>query len=111
MVEFQLLQRDQRAIAFLDKFETPPVELARLVQSIAIRCRLPQERPRDERDREQREHRAQHEREGHAEAVAYRSLRRRCSTASGHMATSEPKTNRKPAAQMRLTSGFTSALR
>ena len=47
----------------------------------------------------------------HARAGASRVTRRRCSRASGHSVTSEPNTNRRPASQIRLTSGFTSTLK
>src|ERR1700726_2932507 len=90
MVEFELFQRCER---------------------IAHRRRPPQERPSDRDHDEHREDAAEHEREGHTGTAAYRSASFRCSTASGHMATREPNTKTKPAAQTRLTSGFTSTFR
>src|SRR4029079_9729869 len=88
-------------------------QLARLVEQVACRRRLAQERAGDEEHRQHGQHCGDDEAEGHAATApaAYRSARRRCSTASGHIGTSEPKTKRKPAAQIRLTSGFTSAFR
>src|SRR5215470_7922908 len=46
-----------------------------------------------------------------AAPAAYRAARRRCSTASGHIAISAPATKTKPATQMRLTSGLTKTWR
>ena len=40
-----------------------------------------------------------------------RATSRRCSRASGHIATSDPKMKTYPAIQSRLTSGFTSTLK
>src|ERR1700675_4695804 len=113
MVELELLHRGERAVALLDQLETAPLELAKLVEHIARWRRFPEKRARHEQHREHREHRGCDQPEGHAgmAPAAYRSARRRCSTASGHIATSAPKTNRNPAAQIRLTSGFTSAFR
>src|SRR5581483_11719668 len=82
------------------------------VEGVARRRRLAQERPRDRDHDEHREHAAERECEGgHTGTAAYRSASFRCSTASGHMATSEPNTKRNPAAHTRFTSGFTSTFR
>src|SRR5205823_5855602 len=111
VVELELLQRCQRSVPLLREREPPALELARLVEGVARRRGLAQERPGDRDDDEHREHAAEHECERHTGMAAYRSASFRCSTASGHMATSEPKTKMKPAAQTRFTSGFTSTFR
>src|SRR5689334_4949888 len=111
MVELELLERREGTVALLDQLQAAALARAELVEPVARGRRVAQERARHEHDGHEREHRSEHEREGHAGAVAYRSARRRCSTASGQSATREPKTKRRPAAQIRLTSGFTSTLR
>src|ERR1043165_6385759 len=102
MVELELLERDERPVALLDQLEPPCLELASLVERVARRRRVAQERPRDRDDGDEREQRAQRQAPRHTTAVAYRSARRRCSTASGHIATSEPKTKTKPQPNTRL---------
>ena len=113
MVELELFQGGERPVALLCELEPPSLELAGLVQQVARGSRLADERPCDEDDRRDGQHRGERQRDVHTltASAAYRSASRRCSTASGHMATSEPKTNTKPAAQRTFTRGFTSTLR
>src|SRR5262249_33689591 len=88
--------------------------LARLVQTVARRHGLAQERPRDEEHRDDGEGRREGECPGHQATTApgsYRSASRRCSTASGHIAISAPPTNTNPASQLGLPSGFPSSFR
>ena len=58
--------RAASAVALLRELEPPALELAQLVEPVAHRRRLADERPCDERDRQQREQRGEHERDGHA---------------------------------------------
>src|SRR5262249_31506846 len=113
MVELELLQCRQRAIALLSERE-PPAHLRReLVQAVVRGRGLAEKRPRDQDHRHNSQHCPAREAPPHdygpagAAPAAYRAARRRCSTASGHIATSAPKTKRKPPAQMRLMSGLT----
>ena len=50
MVELELLQRRERPVALLDEIQPPPLRLAGLVEPVARRRRLAEERPRDEDD-------------------------------------------------------------
>jgi hypothetical protein len=70
MVELQLFQRCERAVAFLDKTETTARRLVEREELVVRRRRLTQERARDERDDEQREGAAEDERNRHAAAAA-----------------------------------------
>src|SRR5580765_5240132 len=87
VVELELLQRGERAIPILDQLEAASLELVELVEPVAGRRRLAQERARDEDDRKHGEHGPESKRERHTAAApaAYRSASRRCSTASGHI--------------------------
>ena len=69
MVEFQLFQGGEGAVALLDELEPPPVGLSEIVEPVAARRRLAQERPGDEDDGGDREHRGEDERERHAMAA------------------------------------------
>src|SRR5581483_1775644 len=60
VVELELLQRGQRAVALLLELEAPALE------RVPCGRRLAQEGPRDEDDARDREHRADDERGGHA---------------------------------------------
>ena len=66
MVELQLLQCLEGAVALLGQLEPPALDLAQLVEPVADRLRLAYERPGHERDRQHREQRSEHERDGHA---------------------------------------------
>jgi hypothetical protein len=70
MVELELLERCERTVAFLDELEPALLELARLVEPVACRRRLAQERARDEENCRESEPRPEHERKRHAGAAA-----------------------------------------
>ncbi len=65
MVELELLQRRERPVAGLSELETPPLQLTRLVERVALRRRLAQIGQGDEHDTARREERAEEEREVH----------------------------------------------
>ncbi len=108
MVELDLLQRGQRAVAFLRDREPALLELTGRIETIIPGPWLSQEGKRDDEDTRDRERGADDEGRSHASAnaPAYRSASRRSSRASGHRAINDPATNTKPASQMRFTSGF-----
>ena len=64
MVEFELLQRGERPVAFFCKLEPALLELVRRHEAILTRLRLAQERQRDEHDADGREHGSADERKG-----------------------------------------------
>ena len=105
MVELELLQRCQRAVALLDEREATLLGVVRRIEPIVGRDRLAQERQRDEHHHRGGE---QDPDDDHDDAGASRATSRRCSRASGHSATIDPNRNTIPAIQIRLTSGFTS---
>lgn len=63
MVEFELLQRGERPVAFLCKLEPALLELVRRRESVLPRLRLAQKRQGNEHDADGREHGADDERE------------------------------------------------
>src|SRR5437667_1511160 len=63
VVELQLLQRGESAVAFLRELEPTPLELVRLDEPVTSSRRLAEKRPRDEDDRGHRQHGAEDERE------------------------------------------------
>jgi hypothetical protein len=69
MVEFELFQGSERAVALLGELEAPAIGLAEVVEAIAARRRVAQEGTRDEDDRDHGEHRAEDECKGHATAA------------------------------------------
>ncbi len=91
VVELDLLQRRERAVASLEQRQQL-LGLAARVDQLGL-GRLAQERQRDDHDRGDRDQRAEDQRR-HARASESRVTSRRCSRASGHIATSDPKTKR-----------------
>src|SRR6266542_1115423 len=117
MIELELLQGSEGAVALLGQLELPAGFGADLVQAIsaAANRRLSEEREGDEDDACDREQRSEDEGSGHASARAsarpYRSASRRSSRASGHSAIRAPARKTIPASQIRFTSGLTSTFR
>jgi len=70
VVEFEFLQRRECPIALLGQLEPPPLVGAELVQPVARRRRIAQERSRDEDDRNDGEQRGEHERPDHPQTRA-----------------------------------------
>ena len=67
VVELELLQRGERAVALLDELEPPSLQHVGLVDSIVLgrRARPPQERPRNEEHARDGEQGAEEERDAH----------------------------------------------
>jgi len=111
MVELELLERRERAIALLEQLEMTELALAKVVERVGLGLGLAQERERnhdDAGDGERRgEHESQRQRVAGRPTVEARPTRRRCSRRSGHRVITEPRRNTSPASQMRLTSGLT----
>src|SRR5207245_4651702 len=109
VVELELFQRRERAVALLDELEMRLVAFGRGVEAVVLRGGLPQERQGDEHDDDRGERHTRSECEGrHARAGASLETSRRCSRASGQTATADPSRNTMPAIQIKLTSGLTS---
>lgn len=70
MVELELFQRKEGAVALLRERQSAALELARLVERIARRDGLAQERACDDEHREDGEHGAEHEGNGHTGTAA-----------------------------------------
>jgi hypothetical protein len=93
MVELQLLERRERAVACLHQLEQAVALGCHRADLVVVGDRLAQEGQCDDDRRDERDQRPEDQR-GHARASESRVTSLRCSRASGHIATSEPKTNR-----------------
>ncbi len=111
MLELELLQRSQRAIALFQQLQPTPLVVIELVEDVGLGLRLAKERKRDHDDTRDGQRRSEQEaqRQGATgrPACEARVTRRRCSRRSGQSVMTEPRRKTRPASQMRLTSGFT----
>jgi len=111
VVELEIPERSERAIARLEQLEPMPLLLVQVVERVRLGLRLSQEWERDHDDAGDRERRGEHESERQRVAgrptVEARATRRRCSRRSGQSVMTEPTRKTSPASQMRFTSGFT----
>ncbi len=111
VVELELLERSERAVAGLEQLEPTLLGVVEVVERVGLGLRLAEERHRDRDDACDCERRSEHESKrqrvaGRPTAEA-RSTSRRCSRRSGHSVMTEPMRNTRPASQMRFTSGLT----
>ena len=111
MVELELLERGEGPVAGLEQLEAAPFGLVELVKAIGLGFRLLEKGQRNGNDANDGDERSQHQRDRQRVAGTPISLVRatsfRCSRASGQSAIADPRTNTKPAIQMRFTSGLT----
>src|SRR5918995_6366513 len=111
VLELELLERRERAVARLEQVEPPALVLVELVEDVRLRFGLPDERERDGDHTHDGERRSEHECQGQGvagrPASDARATSLRCSRRSGHSVTSEPTRKTSPASQMRFTRGLT----
>ena len=111
VVELELLQRRERAVALLEQREPPPLVVVELVERVRLGLGLPQEGKRDRDDARHGERGTEQQRQGQRVAgmptSEARATSRRCSRRSGHSVMREPTRKTSPASQMRFTSGLT----
>src|SRR5262249_61586714 len=89
VVELELLERGEGAIALVEEREPLLLLGRRRIEPVVDGTWLAQERKRDEHDRHDGDQRA-HDQGGHARASASLEISRRCSRASGPIAPPDP---------------------